>query len=142
MFTSVTHWSKQFIVKSCKKHEKCNKTIKHISVASAARRGIIGVGGGGAPIHKNRRRRRPRNVGGGGAARPAQGSNFCVTISLIPVCAIEVSPYIIIDNAALVNGHIQKHCKDFKKWFFYYYSRPALPLRGSSAPVEGHPVLC
>src|SRR5688572_18568701 len=60
--------------------KKCNKTIKHISVASAARRGIIGGGGGGAPIHKNRRRRRPRNVGGGGAARPAQGSKYCLLI--------------------------------------------------------------
>jgi len=44
---------------------KSTTKIKHISVASAARRQIFG--GGGAPINKTRRRR-PQNVGVGGAA--------------------------------------------------------------------------
>ena len=29
---------------------------------------------------------------------------------------------LIIDNSALVNGHLQKHCKDFKKWNFLLLS--------------------
>jgi len=42
-------------------------------MTSAARRQIIGDGGGGAPINKSRRQR-PQIVGGG-APRPAYGSN-------------------------------------------------------------------
>jgi len=46
--------------------------MKHISLASAARRQIIG---GGAPtIKSRRRRRRSQFVGGDGEARRAQGS--------------------------------------------------------------------
>lgn len=71
MSTAILHCGNN-LQRSYAKNEKCNKPNKYTSVASAARRQMVGGCGGGVTFKNRRRRPRIVIVGGFGAARPSQ----------------------------------------------------------------------